>query len=181
MATFRRATVAGGTYFFTLATYCRQPLLTLPEIVTATGHAIRSVRAEFPFELVAMVLLPDHLHAIWTLPPDDADYPRRWALIKRHIATEARRFVTVPLTRSMAKRHETGVWQRRYWEHLIRDDVDLQRHVDYIHINPVKHGYVKHVVDWPHSTFHRYVKRGIRPRDWAAEVASGQFGEVGQP
>lgn len=78
----------------------------------------------------------------------------------------------------MAKRHETGVWQRRYWEHLIRDETDLQRHVDYIHINPVKHGYVKRAADWRHSTFHRYVKQGILPTDWAAEAATGDFGEV---
>lgn len=178
MATFRRAMVPGGTYFFTLATFCRQPLLTHPEVVSATRDAISAVRAELPFEVVALVLLPDHLHAVWTLPPDDSDYPRRWALIKRHIAQEARRLVTVPLPHSMAKRHETGVWQRRYWEHLIRDETDLQRHVDYIHINPVKHGYVKRAADWRHSTFHRYVKQGILPTDWAAEAATGDFGEV---
>lgn len=177
MATFRRATVPGGTYFFTLATFRRQPLLTAPEIVTATRDAIRAVRLELPFAVVALVLLPDHLHAIWTLPPDDADYPRRWALIKRHIAREVRSSVKVRLPSSMTKRHEAGVWQRRYWEHLIRDDLDLQRHVDYIHFNPVKHGHVKHVADWPHSTFHRYVKRGILPPDWAGKNVAGDFGE----
>lgn len=178
MATFRRATVSGRTYFFTLATFGRQPLQTHPDVASATGDAIRAVRAELPFEVVALALLPDHLHAVWTLPPDDADYPRRWALIKRRIAREARRFVTLPLPPSMTKRHEAGVWQRRYWEHLIRDDDDLQRHVDYVHINPVKHGYVKCAADWRYSTFHRYVKRGILPPDWAAETATGDFGVV---
>lgn len=137
------------------------------------------MRAELPFEIVALVLLPDHLHAVWTLPPGDPDYPRRWAMIKRHVAREARCGVAAPLPRSMAARHETGVWQRRHREHLIRDEADLQRHVDYIHINPVKHGYVERVADWPHCAFHRYVKRGWLPPEWAAESADGDFGEVG--
>jgi putative transposase len=119
MAALRRATVPGGTYCFTLATFRHQPLLTHLEVVCATRDALHAVRAESPFEIVAVVLLPDHLHAVWTLPTDKTDYPRRWAPIKRCIARVARCFVTVPLPPSMAKRHESGVWQRRYWEHLI--------------------------------------------------------------
>lgn len=179
MATYRRMQVPGTTYFFTLATFRRQPLLTHPDSVTAIRDAIRMVRKVLPFEIVAFVVLPDHLHAIWTLPPGDADYPRRWALIKREAGREIGRFVRIELPRSMIARHESGVWQRRYWEHLVRDDDDLKRHVDYIHFNPVKHGYARRVAEWPHSTFHRYVKRGLLPLDWAAEPGEGNYGEAG--
>lgn len=160
MATFRRAWIPGGTYFFTLATWRRQPLLTHPDAVTALREAFRSVREEHAFEIDALVVLPDHMHAIWTLPPDDADFARRWAMVKRRVSQRTAHLVRKPVSASMTKRRETGVWQRRYWEHSIRDDTDLRRHVDYIHFNPVKHGYARRVADWPYSTFHRYVADG---------------------
>jgi putative transposase len=136
-----------------------------------------SIRERRPFETIAICVLPDHLHAVWALPPDDADYSSRWSLIKsgfsRGLAVDA------PRSDSKVAKRERGIWQRRYWEHAIRDDGDLERHVDYIHFNPVKHGYVSKVGDWPHSTFHRYVARGLLPPDWAGDVreATGNYGE----
>lgn len=178
MATFRRVRVPGGTYFFTLATWRRQSLLTHPDAVAALREAFRDVRGVHPFETVALVMLPDHLHAIWTLPPNDADYARRWAMIKRQISRRTAHLVRRATTASMVRRRETGVWQRRYWEHLIRDDTDLRRHLDYVHFNPVKHGYARRVGDWPYSTFHRYVADGRLPADWAADPGDGVLGEV---
>lgn len=128
-------------------------------------------------------MLPDHLHALWTLPPDDADYPRRWSLIKASFSRGLPAAAT--LSESKQAKREKGLWQRRYWEHQIRDEADLQRHSDYIHYNPVKHGLVSRVVDWPHSSFHRHVREGRLSVDWGgdAEVGGG-FGEpawVGGP
>jgi putative transposase len=137
----------------------------------------RLVQQKRPFETVAICILPDHLHAIWTLPSDDIDYATRWNLIKggfsRGLATATSRSAS-----KIAKR-EKGIWQRRYWEHAIRDDADLERHVDYIHYNPVKHGLVSRVSDWPHSSFHQHVKRGLLPHDWGGDIQDvpGSFGE----
>ena len=126
---------------------------------------VRAVRLRHPFEIVAMVLLPDHLHAIWQLPPGDVDYATRWALVKagfsRGIPKGER------MSPSRAAKRERGIWQRRYWEHLIRDERDLQAHVDYIHYNPVKHGYVVRPSAWPHSSIHRHIRMGWLTEDWA--------------
>ena len=180
MATFRRSTAKGATWFFTVVTYRRQPVLAQPHALQALRAAVRSVRQSHPFEIVAWVVLPDHMHAIWRLPDGDAAYPTRWALIKRDTAQASRHLISAPVTESARKRGEIGFWQRRYWEHQLRDEVDLSRHVDYIHYNPVKHGLTTRVVDWPHSTFHRYVQRGLLAHDWAVdEVAADdmRFGE----
>jgi putative transposase len=142
---------------------------------TSTVYA--SVQKRYPFETIAICVLPDHLHAIWWLPEGDTDFSLRWSLIKagfsRGLPGEKQR------SNSKIAHRERGIWQRRYWEHAIRNDADLERHVDYIHFNPVKHGYVSQVSDWPHSSFHRYVARGDLPEDWGGEVgeASGNFGE----
>lgn len=177
MATFRRDRTAGATYFFTVTTHRRQPMLVEPLAIAALRAAIRAVRVEHPFEIVAWVVLPDHLHAVWTLPPGDMDYPRRWAMIKREVSRIARPLAEMPRTASAIARREAGFWQRRYWEHRIRDDDDLARHVDYIHYNPVKHGLVASVRDWPYSTFHRYVRAGALPDDWGQAPGDGRFGE----
>ena len=122
-------------------------------------------------------MLPDHLHSVWSLPPDDADFPLRWSLIKskfsRGLPADAER------TSSKITKREKGIWQRRYWEHAIRSDEDLTRHVDYIHFNPVKHGYVSRASDWPHSGFARYVARGLLPADSGGDAREipGKFGE----
>ena len=123
-----------------------------------------------------MVILPDHLHAILTLPPDDADFSTRWRLIKTQFAKALPKQEWLSEVR--ATRRERGVWQRRFWEHLIRNDADYARHVEYCYVNPIKQGLARRVQDWPHSSFHRDVRRGIFPSDWAGEVeATGEFGE----
>ena len=114
-----------------------------------------------------LLFLPEHLHCIWTLPPDEADYSLRWGLIKSGFS----RLVAGNEIRSESriKRGERGIWQRRFWEHMIRDEKDFERHVNYIHYNPVKHGWVKRVSDWPYSSFHAHARKGIYPLDWTGE------------
>jgi putative transposase len=182
MSHYRRANTKDATYFFTVVTYRRQPLLCDTKVRDALRKAIESVRINRPFKIDAWVLLPDHLHCIWTLPSDDADYAIRWGLIKRSVslacATDYKRLDW--MSASKRKHRESTLWQRRYWEHRIRDDQDFTRHVDYIHYNPVKHGLCEQVVDWPYSTFHRYVARGEMGIDWGGRenTNSGErFGE----
>jgi putative transposase len=126
----------------------------------------------------AHVVLPDHLHVVWTLPEGDTDYPRRWSMIKR-ITSQLAAIPPVARSRSMVARREAGLWQRRYWEHLIRDDDDLHRHIDYIHLNPVKHGHAARASAWPHSSFPRYVRKGTYGPDWGAttDPDAVNFGE----
>ena len=122
-----------------------------------------------------VVVLPEHLHAIWTLPPDDVDYCARWQRIKGRFT---RLLVKQGVDLSRNAKGEYDLWQRRYWEHTIRDDIDLQRHVDYIHYHPVKHGFVQRVTDWPYSSFHRYVRDGLLPQDWGGlDTGADHFGE----
>jgi putative transposase len=174
---YRRSHTTGGTYFFTVNLADRSSSL-LVEAVDVLREAVRAVQQRHPFHIDAMVVLPDHLHAIWTLPQDDAAFPVRWALIK---ATFSRKLPQVAQEHRSASRQskgERGIWQRRYWEHQIRDDNDFARHVDYIHINPVKHGYVARPADWQHSSIHRYIKDGLLPNDWAGDTnPEGIFGE----
>jgi putative transposase len=179
MATYRRALTPGATYFFTVNTYQRQTVLTERPFYAALKQSLREVKAMHPFTIEAFVLLPDHLHCLWSLPEGDADYALRWNLIKRQVSQQTRECLDAPLTRSRQQRRELELWQRRFWEHLIRDEQDFARHVDYIHWNPVKHGYVKRVSDWPYSSFQRYVARGVYAVDWAyaAEDEGEDFGE----
>ena len=167
MTAYRRATIEGATYFFTVNCAERHENHLLTNNIDVLRQIFRKVKATHPFEIDAIVLLPEHLHCIWTLPQCDADYRTRWYLIKawfsRAIPSGERR------SKSRVIRGERGIWQRRYWEHLIRDERDFERHVDYIHWNPVKHGWVKRPRDWPHSSFHAYMQRGIYPADWACE------------
>ena len=165
MPTYRRAFLSGGTYFFTVVTFGRQRFLTDPQCLKILRETIAEVRQKFPFAIDAWVLLPDHMHCIWTLPPEDADFSKRWGLIKAKFSKRIKILYHNAnlLTSSRAKHRETTIWQRRFWEHLIRDEADFQRHVDYIHFNPVKHGLVKMVRDWPYSTFHKFVKDNIYP------------------
>ena len=173
---YRRALVPGGTYFFTVNLLDRDRSL-LVDHIDVLRTAIKAVRAKHPFEIDAWVVLPDHLHALWTLPAGDGDYPTRWALIKAGFSRGLSRHE--PIGRSRRTKGERGIWQRRYWEHTIRDETDLERHASYIHYNPVKHGHVRRVRDWPHSTFHRDVARGIYPADWAE--APPEALSVGEP
>lgn len=173
MVSYRRNHITGGTYFFTANLRDRRQAL-LVEHIDAFREVIRDVRQEIPFVINAMVILPDHWHAVWTLPEDDAAYARRIRLIKSRF-TRKLLAAGVPLTKDV--RGDYDLWQKRYWEHTIRDDRDFEAHVNYVHINPVKHGYVKRAVDWPHSTLHRYIKDGSLPADWACDGIDGEFGE----
>jgi putative transposase len=163
MPNYRRITLPGATYFFTVNLFDRRERL-LTEQVEKLRGAVIWVRKAHPFAIDAWVVMPEHLHAIWTLPPGDADYALRWSSIKRRFSRGLPPGES--LNNARVRRGERGIWQRRFWEHLIRDDVDFERHVDYIHFNPVKHGHAKRVADWPYSTFHRYVAAGIYPPDW---------------
>ena len=175
MSRYRRLKIEGGAFFFTLALADRGSDL-LVRHIERLRRAYAEVEKRHPFETVAICILPDHIHALWQLPDGDTDYASRWSLFKSafHVAFPAPR-------RSMSKiiKREKGIWQRRYWEHAIRNDADFERHVDYIHYNPVKHGLVTRVADWPFSSFHRYVAQGMLPGDWAGDATdlSGRFGE----
>jgi putative transposase len=148
MSNYRRTNVAGGTYFFTVNTLCRVPVLTKAPVRAALREAIRQTRLSHPFDIDAWVLLPDHLHCIWTLPAGDAEFSIRWSKIKRYVSQQCGESYGVNrVSASRIKRHESGLWQRRFWEHQIRDERDCARHVDYIHWNPVKHGLVGRTVD----------------------------------
>ncbi|UTW11943.1 REP-associated tyrosine transposase [Marinobacterium rhizophilum] len=160
---YRRIRTPGGTYFFTVVLADRSSTL-LVDNIEHLRHAFRHVRGEMPFRLEAAVVLPEHLHCIWTLPEDDVDYPRRWQRIKACFSSQLPKAAS--RSASQVAKHERGIWQRRYWEHFIRDEHDLHRHLDYIHYNPVKHGLVARPGDWPYSSFHRFVRRGYYATDW---------------
>jgi putative transposase len=175
MPNYRRAFVPGGCWFFTVNLLNRHQTLLLDHVDVLRG-AFADTRQKYPFDITAIVILPDHLHAVWTLPPDDSDFSMRWRLIKSRFAKSLPNQERRSAVRKA--RRERGIWQRRFWEHLIRDEGDYARHVEYCYINPIKHGLVTRVQDWPHSSFHRDVQRGIFPLDWAGEVeAAGSFGE----
>lgn len=169
MSRYRRATTPNTSYFFTVVAYRRQPILCDEPIRNALRTAIEAVRLTHPFTIDAWVLLTDHLHCIWTLPEGDADFSTRWAVIKRAVSLACReRYHHAEwMTDSKRKHRESTIWKRRFWEHQIRDEADFNRHADYIHFNPVKHGNVSRVSDWPYSTFHRYVRDGIYISDWS--------------
>jgi putative transposase len=180
MPEYRRTYLPGATYFFTVKTLDRRPILTRENGRAALRRAITDIQAKHPFVNIAWVLLPDHLHAIWRLPEKDSNFSLRWSLIKQQVSRQcAVDAGLVSANASQQKRHERAFWQRRFWEHVIRDENDFERHVDYIHYNPVKHGYVQRTVDWPYSTFHQYVRRGVYPADWATADEDGpiNFGE----
>ena len=167
---YRRKYEAGGTFFFTVTLLERKRDLLVTEI-DLLRDSVRRVKRLYPFEIVAWVVLPDHLHCIWSLPDSDKDYPTRWRLIKllfsKGLPKDERRSAV------RRKRGERGLWHRRYWEHTIRDERDLANHVDYIHGNPVKHGLVDSPKNWPYSTFHRYVRLGLLPENWMWAEANG--------
>jgi len=191
---YRRVRVPGGTFFSTVVTWERHPIFADEAARTMLGNAFRAARAARPFTIDAVCLLPDYLHALWTLPDGDADYTTRWAQIKgrfshdylsqkRVLSGQAPTYggagpvlsgqaptyagrVRAGRVEPRRNRGEVGVWQKRFWEHRIRDEADLRRHVDYIHYNPVKHGYAGRPADWPLSSFHRYVRLGLYEATW---------------
>jgi putative transposase len=175
MPNYRRAFVPGGCWFFTVNLLDRRETL-LVDHIDALRDAVARTRVRYPFVIDAVVVLPDHIHAVWTLPPGDADFSLRWRLIKSRFAHAVPRRQC--LGRIRKDKGERGIWQRRFWEHLIRNEADYARHVEYCYINPVKHGLVTRVRDWPHSSFHRDVRAGIVPEDWAGDTERpGDFGE----
>lgn len=179
MPEYRRHYREGGSYFFTVVTHHRQEILLNEDIRAALRAFVNEVRETMPFKVEAWVLLPDHLHCIWTLPEHDENYSLRWLLIKRGVSKQCKNyFDATKQSKSRKSRDESTLWQRRFWEHHIRDEKDFERCINYVHINPVKHGYVKHPVDWLYSTFHRCVKLRMYDKDWGSDVElMGEFGE----
>ena len=166
MRTYTRTRIPGATYFFTVNLAERHGNDLLVRHIDVLREAFRAVRTQHPFLINAIVILPEHLHCLWQLPANDMNFSTRWRLIKGHFSR------AIPagerISSSRHRKGERGIWQRRYWEHVIRSEKDLRQHLDYIHFNPVKHGYVARVADWPYSSFHRHVARGLYPIDWAA-------------
>ena len=166
MPDYRRNRIPGGTYFFTVNLLQRNSQL-LVEHIESLREAIRMVRKNKPFHIDCWVVLPEHMHCIWTLPVGDADYASRWKAIKTAFSK------TIPKTEHLSAvrlaKGERGIWQRRYWEHTIKNDADYAAHMHYVHINPLKHGLVKRVADWPYSSFHHWVKMGVYAEDWAGD------------
>lgn len=182
MPHYLRAWVPGGTFFLTITTLERRKLFIHHNSRRILGRAVNKVRREYPFSIDAWVLMPDHLHTIWTLPDGDMNYGQRVGLIKVNFSKAAKTWLHNEslMNPSRRNRRETTIWQRRFWEHTIRDDQDLAKHFDYIHYNPVKHGLVQRVRDWPYSSFHRLVEQEIYPIDWGEEISfeiKEEFGE----
>lgn len=164
MPDYRRYRVPGGTYFFTVNLLERKRDLLVRHIVSLR-EAVRATKQARPFHIDAWAVLPDHMHCVWTLPPEDDDFSNRWKSIKIRFVQKLPR--TERRSKVRVAKGERGIWQRRFWEHVIRDETDYARHVDYVHWNPVKHGYVQRVIDWPYSSFHRYLQNGSYTADWA--------------
>lgn len=173
---YRRAFIDGSTYFFTVNLLEHDKSL-LTDHIDLLKQSIKTVKSRHPFHIDAMVILPEHLHAIWSLPNGDHNYPTRWRLIKSNFSRGLSKIEHI--NKSRINKNERGIWQRRYWEHLIRDELDYQRHVDYIHYNPVKHGYAKKPTDWLHSSIHKFIHGGVIDENWAVDISDIQssFGE----
>jgi putative transposase len=169
MTEYRRAHVPGASWFFTVNLAERKENRLLIDHIDELRLAFAYVKKRRPFHMDAVVILPDHLHCIWTLPPGDTDYSNRWNQIKGHFSRSIDRQERISSSRQA--RRERGLWQRRFWEHLLRDQADYNNHVDYIHWNPVKHGWAQRTADWPYSSFHRFVAEGVYPIDWGCDGA----------
>ncbi|MEO0967048.1 MAG: transposase [Cyanobacteria bacterium J06639_18] len=168
MPNYKRFVVPGCTYFFTQVTYQRYPWLCTENARQILRVSINKVRQTYPFKIEALVLLPDHLHCIWTLPPEDSNYATRWRMIKTFVS---KNYVNklpsdLKITTSREKRKESNLWQRRFWEHLIRDENDFINHCNYIHFNPVKHGLCQTPTEWEFSSIHRFIAQGLYPKNW---------------
>jgi len=185
MPEYRRASVPGGTFFFTVVTERRAPILRDATSHTLLRSAFKKAQARWPFTIEAIAVLPDHLHTIWSLPEGDADFSTRWSFVKRKFSQSwlAAGGGEQHVSESRKRDRRLGVWQRRFWEHLIRDDGDFERHCDYIHYNPVKHGYVSCPHSWAHSSFQRFVGEGYYDESWQCACDSRQpvpldFGDI---
>jgi putative transposase len=163
MSNYRRLYIEGATYFFTLVTHERKPILCEEASITRLKQSFEYVKEKHPFTMLALVILPDHLHCIWQLPDSDHDFSKRWSLFKHYYSSG------FPEVSSTQKR-EKMIWQRRFWEHCIQDEYDFENHMNYIYYNPVKHGYVEKVSDWRYSTFKKSVALGLYPANWGNSV-----------
>jgi putative transposase len=168
MTSYRRNFIPGGSFFFTVNLADRK-LSLLTKHIELLREAFRETRQRHPFTIDAIVVLPEHIHAVWTMPDGDADFATRWRLIKSTFSRNLS--LGDSISASRAAKGERGIWQRRYWEHTIRNQDDFSRHVDYVHINPLKHGLVERVSEWEASSFHRYVNLGVYPADWAGDIS----------
>jgi putative transposase len=183
MPNYIRAKFEGGYYFFTIVTYHRVKLFHSELARRCLREAVHKTQSQRPCETVAFCLLPDHLHCVWKMPEGDADFSTRWSSIKGRFSREYLQLCDYQrhVDPSLKRKGEVCIWQRRFWEHQIRNEQDLQRHVDYVHYNPVKHGLVQQVEDWPWSTYHRYVRQGIYGAagdfDKVVNVSLTDFGE----
>lgn len=179
MANYQRAAFPGGYYFFTVVTYDRRPLFDEALARSCLHTAWATAKAQMPFEDVALCLLPNHLHSVWKLPEGDADFSLRWARIKAGFSHHYLEAGGIESKQSLSRqrKRERDIWQRRFWEHQIKDERDLQRHIDYTHYNPVKHGLVERVEDWPWSSYHRYAKEMSYPKEYW-RMAQNDFEEL---
>jgi putative transposase len=177
---YRRAQTPGATYFFTVVTYNRQPLFQGNETIALLRKAFHIVKAESPFTIDAIVILPDHIHSIWTLPKGDADFSYRWKRIKARFSLWCPQSYKQQQSASRLRKGEQAIWQRRFWEHQIRNEADFSQHVNYIHYNPVKHNLVSKPRDWPYSSFHSYVADGAYSIDWGSAEAVGFDEKIGR-
>jgi putative transposase len=176
MSNYLRYRIPGGCYFFTVNLLERNSTLLIDHI-DLLRESVRVGKRNKPFHIDAWVVLPEHMHCIWTLPEGDDDFSSRWKTIKTHFSKNLSK--TERRSKTRIKRGERGIWQRRFWEHAIRDDKDYKNHMDYVHFNPVKHGWVNHVTDWPYSSFHRYVDKNIYPADWSSYTTTNVI--MGEP
>jgi putative transposase len=171
MPNYRRVFSPGGTFFFTVVTYQRQPIFAVEAARACLRHSFRQIEEIMPYETLAFVLFPDHLHCMWKLPEGGSAYSTRWGRIKSGFTRQWRQChaVTAGLSQSRRRHRESNLWQRRFWEHTIRDEMDFRNHIDYVHYNPIKHGYVHCAHAWPHSTYQRWVREGFYSNDWCCQ------------
>ena len=172
MSRYRRFYCPGGTYFFTVVTYKRRPIFEDPVAREILRVAFDEVRAKRPFDIPAMCLLLDHIHCVWRMPEGDADFPARWSAVKGAFSRAYNRRFCYRGEQSLSRNRkgEASFWQRRYWEHTIRSEDELERVFDYIHYNPVKHGLVARASDWPWSSLQRFIKQGFCEEAWGGET-----------
>ena len=189
MSEYRRYKQSNGCYFFTVVTDKRNHILVSEDSRQYLRDAFQTIRKKYPFKIDGVVLLPNHIHTIWSLPEDDSNFSLRWNLIKNRFTKlylnsrrvgskhcDPHRNATNSLSHSRIKKREQGIWQRRFWEHLIRNEDDFIKHLDYIHYNPVKHGYVQNPLDWKWTSFHRYVKLGWYEMNWGSDEPENLMG-----
>jgi len=174
MSNYLRYRIPGGCYFFTVNLLERNNTL-LVDHIDLLRESVQECKQKRPFHIDAWVVLPEHMHCIWTLPEGDVDFSTRWKIIKTHFSKGLPKVERRSIVRM--KRGERGIWQRRFWEHAIRDDRDYENHMDYLHFNPVKHGWADNVIDWPYSSFHHCVKKGMYPVNWVSDNNDLEVGE----